>query len=70
MLWTIMPEDIIMADSDKIKTAQEYSYRNRRILGYPAADGKVCIIQILSTNPRDFLDPRFQPGSLVDCKKL
>lgn len=70
MLWTIMPEDVVMAGEDKISACREYSYRRRRILGYPAADGKVCIVQILSTDPKDFLDPRFQPGNLVDCEKL
>ena len=69
MIWTIMPEDVIMEGSDQIKASQEYTYRQRRILGYPVEDGRVCIVQIISSDPKDYLDPRFQPGTLVDCRK-
>lgn len=70
MLWTIMPEDFIMENNDKINHAQEYLYEGRRILGYPRENGKVEIVQLLSSNPADYLNPRLSPGSTVFAKKL
>ena len=66
MLWTIMPEDIVMANSDKIKNLQEVTYKNRKIMSYPVGQGKMCIVRIISSNPKDFLDHRLQPGNIVD----
>lgn len=70
MLWTVMAENAVMEGIDKVKAAEEYEYENRRILGYPTPSGKICIVQILSSNPSDFLDPRFTPGNLVAAKKI
>lgn len=70
MLWTVMQEDAIMEGVDKIKAAEDYMYENRHILGYPTTTGKVCIVRVLSSNPNDFLDPRFTPGNLVNAKKM
>lgn len=70
MLWTIMPEDVIFEESNKINSAEEYLYFNRKILALPAKEGKVKIVQLISSNPIDYLDPRFTPGNLVFAKKL
>ena len=66
MLWTVIPEDIVMANSDKINALQEVTYKNRKVLGYPTGQGKLCVVRIISSNPRDFMDQRFQPGSIID----
>ncbi len=70
MLWTVMEENAVMEGMDKIKAAEEYEYENRHILGYPTESGKICIVRIISSNPSDFLDPRFAPGNLVTAKKI
>lgn len=70
MLWTILNEDTIMEGIDKINNAEEYIYQQRRILGYPSENGKICIVRLISSNPSDFLDPRFTPGNLVNAKKM
>lgn len=70
MLWTVIPPLEIIRGIEKIPPTGEYAYQNRRILGYPTAEGKVCIVRTLSTDPADFLDPRFQPGNIVLAKKL
>ncbi|MEE0776930.1 MAG: YlzJ-like family protein [Bacillota bacterium] len=70
MLWTIMPEDIVMANSDKISAMQEVTYKNRKVMGYPVGQGKLCIVRIISSDPQDFLDQRFQPGSIIDIGPL
>ena len=70
MLWTVMEESAVMEGMDKIKEAEEYEYENRRILGYPTDSGKICIVRIISSNPSDFLNPRFAPGNLVNAKKM
>ena len=57
-----MPEDIVMANSDKIKNLQEVTYKNRKIMGYPVGQGKMCIVRIISSNPKDFFEYRFAAG--------
>lgn len=70
MLWTIMDESTVMEGTDKIKNAEKYIYAGRPILGCPVENGKVQIIQLLTSNPADFLDPRFTPGKTVYAKKM
>lgn len=70
MLWSIMDETEIFRDMDKIRSTEEYTVDHRRILGYPTPEGKVCIVRILSSDPKDFLDPGLQPGNIIIAKKM
>ena len=70
MIWSIMPEEIIFGvQDDDIQPAGELkqvSYLGREVVVQPQKGGKAMIVQLLSADPRDFLDVRFNPGGIVD----
>ncbi len=66
LIWTIIPEDLVFAGIENVKSGREVMYCGRRLLVSPMPEGKMCIMRVISSNPRDFMDPRFQPGTVID----
>ncbi len=64
--WSIVPEDMIFHGADDLRRPSEISYRGQRFLA-DALDspGEFRLVQLLSTNPAAFLQPEFQPGTVV-----
>jgi len=65
VLYTIIPEEVVLAELDKVPPEQEITYRGRRLRVVPLPDGKYRIAQLISSNPRDFLSPEFAPGRVL-----
>ncbi|MBT9133347.1 MAG: hypothetical protein DDT38_00068 [Firmicutes bacterium] len=65
MLYTIIPEEIVLADLEKVSASQEITFRGRRLRVLPLPDGKYQIVQLISSNPCDFLSPEFAPGKIL-----
>lgn len=64
MLYTVMPPDVIFPEE------QEASYRELELGGVQLEVEEISggwgkITRVISTDPRAFLDPRFQPGVQV-----
>ena len=66
MIWSIMPEELIIGDSEHSAVMKEVVYQNRRLLATPLPNGRMCIVRMLSSDPKDFMDARFQPGNIID----
>jgi len=70
MIWSIIPEEVIFdVQYDAMQSTGELKqmmYRGREVVVQPQKDGKAMIMQLLSADPRDFLDTCFSPGSLID----
>ena len=64
MIWSIVPVEVIFGSGPTPQSLQTRDYLGRRIA---VRQGRVDAL--LSTDPADFLDPRFQPGSLVEKGK-
>lgn len=63
-LYTIVPAEAIF-DEDEITPAVPV-YSNGRTVTVRQQSGGVGVVdQLLSTDPNDFLDPRWQPGTRV-----
>ncbi|MEW6522137.1 MAG: YlzJ-like family protein [Bacillota bacterium] len=61
-LYTIFPPDVVWQDWPVFTDGlRQVAWHGRTVL--VGSDGRVE--RLLSTDPRDFLDPRFQPGSRV-----
>ncbi len=67
MLYTIVPHEEIWGELDQV---DQQEYRDVTLNGctmqiqpVDSATGKV--IRLMSTNPADYLNPQFQPGSTV-----
>lgn len=64
--WSIIPEEVVFQGVDKLKRPAEISYRGQRFLADPLDNpGEFRLVQLLSTNPAIFLQPEFQPGTIV-----
>ena len=65
MIWSIIPEEFIFANTGDETTPTQRQYLGRQVL---VSNGR--IVGLLSTNPGDFLDSRFSPGSeLLDTQQ-
>ena len=69
MIWTIMPESVFTNEAAPPEP-KEFFYKNRKVLCCPMEHNQFCIIRIISSNPRDFLDQRLQPGTIVSGREL
>jgi len=66
MLWTIMPEETILEGLDKPKTLQRMTYLGKDVIVEKGESGKGTIVQLISTDPRDFLREEFRPGLEIE----
>jgi hypothetical protein len=64
MLYTpLAPEDVWGTMGEEGGVAWERRH-GRLCLARRAPDGTTTVERLFSTDPRDYLDPRFQPGTL------
>lgn len=63
MIWSIIPEELIFASQPEQEAARITDYQGRKVL---LRQGRVD--GLLSTEPLDFLDRRFQPGAALDIE--
>lgn len=66
LLYTIVPLDVVFAGEDE----EEWNERilemgALRVCVKPDGMGGGTVTRLLSTDPRHYLDPRWQPGSAV-----
>ena len=65
MLWTIMPEEAILEGWDQERDYRCKNYQGKDVIIETKEDGKGVIVQLISTNPNDFLDQQFAPGKEI-----
>lgn len=64
MIWSVIPEEVVFKAGEKSSDLQLTEYLGRRVI---LRQGRVD--SLLSTDPADFLDQRFMPGSLVNQRQ-
>lgn len=62
MLWTIYPMQSVMNQEDGIPQRSEVSHAGRLFIVSETGDGVNRIERMISTDPADYLIPRWQPG--------
>ena len=65
LLWTIMPEDVVLEGVEKTRTYRHVKYQDKNLIIEMGESGKGKVAQILSTDPSDFLDPDLIPGQEI-----
>ena len=66
ILWTAMPLELVTEGLLPEATAPvERMVDGRMVLVTPGADGMGTVERLLSTDPADYLDPRWQPGTRI-----
>lgn len=66
MLWTVMPEEAILNGIDEKRDYQLKQYRGKDIIVESKKDSKGIIVQLLSTDPADYLDTAYSPGNEIN----
>ena len=62
MIWSIVPEELLSGGETELK---QMDYLGRQVLARKNADGAYELSALLSSDPQDFLDPRFAVGSII-----
>lgn len=68
MLYTIVPEDQVWSEEDDDRQLVWTWVEGVRLLARNVGDGRGQIEQVISTDPAHYLDPRFQPGMMVNLR--
>lgn len=64
MIWSVIPEEVWSAQSQIATSYQKVSYLHKQVLAEKRPDGSMRLVCLLSGDPRDFLDERFNPGTI------
>ena len=62
MIWSIVPEELLQGGNSELR---QMDYLGRKVLARKNADGVYELSALLSSDPQDFLDPRFAVGSII-----
>lgn len=65
LLWSVVPDERVFDGIDKARNFQEVQYLGRNLLVESSTSGKGVIVQVLSTNPEDFLQQELLPGTEI-----
>lgn len=65
MLYTVMPMELVLSEQVPSAEWRLIDCHGRLVWGEVVAPGRLRIERLCSSNPRDFLDPQFTPGSEV-----
>ncbi|HYG59882.1 MAG TPA: YlzJ-like family protein [Symbiobacteriaceae bacterium] len=66
ILWTAMPLELVTEGLlPQAEACVEQTVEGRLLLVTPSHDGYGTVQRLLSTDPADYLDPRWQPGCRV-----
>jgi hypothetical protein len=66
VLYTVMPPEEILADLEAERQVITILREGLLMEVEPMAGARGSLVRMLSSNPQDFLDPRWQPGSVID----
>lgn len=58
-------EDVFPPENDAHSNRQFISYEGRSVYAEQRKDGSYELLQLMSTDPQDFLDEKFTPGSIL-----
>lgn len=65
MLYTIMPPEEIWAEEQEDVELKDVDFQGCMMQIEPVDTATGKVVRILSTDPQDYLNPAFQPGSIV-----
>lgn len=67
MLYTIIPYELIFGHREDIKSEYiELKMDNKHLLVERLPNGSFMVQRLYSTNPFDYLDKRYGPGSIIN----
>jgi len=68
-LYTTLPEEVVLEGMDQQRNWIETEFEGIKMQVEPLSFGEARVVRIYSTDPRDFLNPRIQPGAVINYKQ-
>lgn len=68
LLYTAMPLELVLEGIDKTYDFKEVELGNIKLLVEPIDMNRGRIVRLLSTNPQDYLNPKYTPGTILEYK--
>lgn len=66
LIWTVMPLEVALQGLEPdLPASVEAVIEGRLMQVLPTGDGMAVVQRLLSSDPRDYLEPRWQPGERV-----
>lgn len=67
MYYSIIPGEMIFDEWDgaELEKHQEMAIGGCQCVVEPMEDNQVKIVKLLSSNPSDFMNPQYQPGTII-----
>ena len=66
-MWTIVPPELVWEGIEREpKKLQQIQWHNAQVLIEPIDFGRGRVVQVLSTEPNDFLRPDLAPGAIIN----
>jgi len=70
ILWSILPADIVLDNIDSLPPYEEISYSGMKCLVEKTGSTQYRVIRLLTTNPKDYLRPELQPGTMLKYEPI
>ena len=63
ILWTVMPLELVFSEQEFVSPYEEVDYDGTKLMVERLSPTEGQVVRILSSNPEDFLNPKYQPGT-------
>jgi hypothetical protein len=63
ILWTVMPLELVFGEQEASNAYEEIEYAGTKLMVERLSPTEGKIVRIISSNPADFLNPKYQPGT-------
>jgi len=60
----------ILKDYEQVKELKEINYQGKKLQVETLESGQYRIVRIISSNPQDYLNPKLQPGLILQREVL
>lgn len=68
ILYTPLAQSDIFPEDNRNTNRLIVNHQNRPLYVEKNEDGNYQVLQLLSTDPNDFMDPQYQPGSILSAQ--
>lgn len=65
MIYSIVPPEVIFAENTEFRHYEEIAYLGKKLLVQPKDERTYQIVQLISSEPNDFLATEFSPGTII-----
>lgn len=70
LLYTPIPVEQVLEGIDKKRDYKEIDIDGVKLLVEPLGLDKAKIIRIVSSNPKDYLNPKISPGNILEFEAI